>query len=205
MSNEKVSAILTWPTPKNKHNIQVFMGFCNFYRRFIQNFSAISKPIYVLTGNVPFSWSKECQKAFKTLKAQFQKSPMLQHFDPDKPAILETDASNFALGAILSQKTTDGKLHPVAFYARSLCKAEINYEIYDKELLSIVEAMKHWRTYLENSWHPTLVQTDHKNLEYFTSTKVLNQRQARWGETLARYNFRIKYIPGHNNKADGLS
>lgn len=205
MSKDKVKTILEWPTPKNKHDIQVFMGFCNFYRRFIKNFSGVSKPIYLLTGNTPFEWSTECQQAFDTLKAQFQESPLLQHFDPDRPAILETDASNFALGAILSQRTDDGKLHPVAFYARSLSKAEVNYEIYDKELLSIVEAMKHWRTYLENSKLPTLVQTDHKNLEYFTSTKVLNQRQARWGETLARYNFQIKYIPGHNNKADGLS
>lgn len=205
MSDDKLKAIQDWPTPKSKHDVQVFMGFCNFYRRFIEGFSRIAKPMYELTGSVPWNWTPRCQTAFDVLKQKFAEAPMLLHYDPSQPAFVETDASNYALGAILSQRDPGGKLHPVAYFARSLSKPELNYEIYDKELLGIVEAMKEWRTYLEGAEHPITVLTDHKNLEYFTTTKTLNQRQARWSELLSRYNFRIKYTPGHNNKADALS
>lgn len=205
MSEEKTKAIKEWPAPTSKHDIQVFMGFCNFYRRFIRNFSGMAKPLYNLTGDSKFEWTEECKTAFESIKRSFTEAPILQHFRPEMQSIVETDASNYALGAILSQRDEEGRLHPVAFFARSLSKAERNYEIYDKELLGIVEAMKHWRTQLEGSDQPVIINTDHKNLEYFTSTKVLNQPQARWSELLARYNFRIKYIAGHSNKADALS
>ena len=92
---------------------------------------------------------------------------------------METDASNFALVGVLLQRQPGEPLHPVAYFARAMTSAEQNYKIYDKELLDIVAALRHWRTYLEGSKNPFLVQTDHKNLEYFTSTKILNQRQAR--------------------------
>ena len=205
MAKDKVQAIKDWPTPKSKHDVQVFLGFCNFYRRFIENFSKLAKPLYLLTGNVSFNWSEQANDSFTSLKSKFQEAPLLCHFSPDKPTFVETDASNYALGAILSQTQSNGKTHPVAFFARSLSSAEQNYEIYDKEMLGIVEALKHWRTYLEESPKLTTIHTDHKNLEYFTTTKVLNQRQARWSELLSRYNFVIKYKQGHNNKADALS
>ena len=109
----------------------------------------------------------------------FTEAPILKHFDPNKEIIVETDASDFAIGAILSQEH-DGHLHPVAFMSRKMNEYEINYEIYDKEMLAIVAAFKDWRHYLEGSMHPIKVYTDHKNLEYFeTKQLILNRRQAR--------------------------
>jgi hypothetical protein len=117
--------------------------------------------------------------AFDELKRRFTTAPILRHFDPKKVCMVETDASDFALGAVLSQKGDDGRLHPVAFHSRKFTPAEINYEIHDKELLAIVDCFKVWRRYLEGAMHTVQVYSDHQNLEYFTTTKVLNRRQAR--------------------------
>jgi len=130
----------------------------------------------------------------------------LSHFDAQKPVIVETDASDFAIGAVLSQRDSEGRLHPVAFHSRKFQPAEINYEIHDKELLAVVDAFKHWRRYCEGAAHQIQVFSDHQNLEYFTTTKVLNRRQARWAQELAGIDFRIYYRPGtQNGKSDALS
>ena len=120
--------------------------------------------------------------------------------------LIETDASDFAIGAVLSQRDDEGRLHPIAFHSRKFQPAEINYEIHDKELLVIVDAFKHWRRYCEGAQHQIQVFLNHQNLEYFTTTKVLNQRQARWAQELAGVDFRIYYRPGsQNGKPDALS
>ena len=120
--------------------------------------------------------------------------------------IIETDASDFAIEAVLSQQNNENRLHPVAFHSRKFQPAEINYEIYDKELLAIVDVFKHWRRYCEGATHQIQVFSDHQNLEYFTTTKVLNRRQARWAQELAGIDFRIYYRPGtQNGKPDALS
>ena len=120
--------------------------------------------------------------------------------------IVGTDASDFALGAVLSQRDKEGHLHPVAFHSRKFQPAEINYEIHDKELLAIVDAFKHWRRYCQGASHQVQVLSGHHNLEYFTTTKVLNRRQARWAQELAGINFKIFYRPGsQNSKPDALS
>ena len=114
--------------------------------------------------------------------------------------------SDWALGAGLSQKTEDGKLHPVAFHSRKFNPAEVNYEIYDKEMLAIVEAFKVWRHLCEGAEHQVTVYIDHMNLQYFTTTKTLNRRQARWAELLANFDFKIVYYPGSKmGKLDALS
>jgi hypothetical protein len=136
----------------------------------------------------------------------FTSAPILIHPDPAKPFIVETDASNFALGAILSQFGIDGLLHPVAFYSRKLTNAEINYQVYDKELLAIITAFEQWKLYLVGAQHRVQVQTDHKNLLYFTTTRTLNRRQARWSIFLVDFDFEIQYQPGtRQGKADALS
>ncbi len=125
----------------------------------------------------------------------FTFAPILIHPDPANRFIVETDASDFALGAILSQFRIDGLLHPVAFYSRKLTIAEINYQVYDKELLAIIMAFEQWRPYLAEVQHWVQVLTDHKNLLYFTTTRTLNRRQARWSIFLADFDFEIQYQP----------
>ena len=138
---------------------------------------------------------------------RFVEAPILRHFDPSLQPIMETDASDFAIGAILSQRfPEDDKLHPTAFMSRKMQPAEINYEVHDKELLAIVAAFKEWKRYLEGAQHQVVIYTNHKNLEYFATTKTLNRRQARWAQELAAYDFKIVYRPGpQNGKADALS
>jgi hypothetical protein len=138
------------------------------------------------------------QIAFDTPKKYFTEAPILQHFEPVWPVVIETDASDFAIGIVLSQ-VIDGRVHPIADHSRKMDKAEINYEIHDKEMLTIVSMFKKWRRYLVGAAHPISVFTDHKNLEYFITRKILNRRQARWAQELAGYDFQIFYRPGSAN------
>jgi RNase H-like domain found in reverse transcriptase len=110
--------------------------------------------------------------------------------------IAETDASDYALTAILSLRTSDGELHSVAFHSRTFTSPELNYDVHDKELLAIFKAFQRWRHYLEGSADPIDVVTDHKNLEYFSTTKLLTRRQARWSEYLSQFNLVIRFRPG---------
>jgi hypothetical protein len=145
-------------------------------------------------------------RAFEKLKHCFTMAPILTHFDPNRECIVETDASDFALSGTLSQIAIDKKLQPNAFHSRKFTPAEINYEIHDKELLAIVDSFKAWRRYLEGSLHTVQVFTDHKHLEYFMTTKVLNRRQACWAQQLAGVDFKIYYRKGTSNgKPDALS
>lgn len=208
MSKEKVDCILNWQRPQSLKETQSFIGFANFYRRFIKGFSAIAQP---LTSSMKldaksWKWTPEMDVAFQRLKEAFTTAPILVHFDPSKVPIVETDASDFALGAVLSQKGDDNKLHPVAFHSRKLTKPEMNYEVHDKELLAVVDSFSRWRRYLEGAEHRIEVFSDHQNLAYFKTAKVLNRRQARWAQELAAYDFIIHYRPGEQNgKADVLS
>jgi RNase H-like domain found in reverse transcriptase len=177
MDVEKTAAISKWPIPANLRDVQSFLGFANFYRRFIISFSEIVLPLTRLTRkDTPFVWGEKQQHAFEALKAMFSEAPILIHFDPNNPIVVETDASDYAIAAIISQITpSNGDIHPIAFYSRGMAPAEMNYEIYDKELLAIFCAFKQWRNYLEGGSHVILVLSDHKNLEYFATTKQLTQ------------------------------
>ena len=123
--------------------------------------------------DAPWHWSPTCDKAFNLLKDSFTSAPILHHFDPMLPPIVETDASDYAIAGILSVRTNDGDVHPIAFYSCMLTGAELNYDTHDKELLAIFKAFKSWRHYLESPHHMIDVITDHKNLEYFGTTKTL--------------------------------
>ncbi|KAG5716608.1 hypothetical protein E4T56_gene16277 [Termitomyces sp. T112] len=153
------------------------------------------------------SFLGKCQGVFLLLKKAFTSAPVLHHFNPSLPIVLECDASDYAIAGILSQSNSEGKdLCPVAFYTRSMIPAELNYDIYDKELLAIVEAFRQWRAYLEGSPHCIQVYSDHNNLQYFTTTKQLSRRQARWSETLSEYDFTIHYRPRRlGTKPDALT
>ena len=175
MDDSKVSIIQEWPTPRHLKDVQAFLGFANFYRRFIHNYSRIATPLTQLTRkSVPWNWSLGCEQAFQELKKAFTQAPVLTHWNPDSPIVLETDASDSALAAILS--TYIGKeLHPIAFHSRAFNTTEQNYDIHDKELLAIFEAFKKWRHYLEGTPTPVGMITDHKNLIYFCDSKNLTR------------------------------
>jgi transposase InsO family protein len=209
MAQDKVKQVLEWEEPKNVKDVQSFLGFANFYRRFIEGFSRVCKPLtdQLKEGGKFCKWDSLCAQAFGELRRRFTEAPILRHFDPTLQAIMETDASDYAIGAILSQRfPDDDKIHPTAFLSKKMDSAQINYEVHDKELLAIVLAFKTWKRYLEGAKHQVLIYTDHKNLEYFSTTKILNRRQARWAQDLAEFDFKIIYRPGpQNGKADALS
>jgi len=194
MDLEKVSCVLDWQTPGNVTDIQCFLGFANFYRRFIRDYSKVVSPLTSLTKKeggkyVPFIWGPAQQKAFEDPKKAFTTALILCHFDYEREIVVETNASDYVSAGILSQYDDEGTLHLVAFYSKKHSAAECNYKIYDKELLSIVRAFEEWRPHLEGSSHPVQVLSDPKNLEYFMSTKLLNHRQARSSEFLSHFDF----------------
>ena len=203
----KIESIKDWPIPQTVKDVQSFLGLANYYRRFIKGFSQLAAPLTELTKkDKSFDWDHGCKDGFRTIKERLTSAPILAIFDPEKEALLETDASDFAIGACLTQKGDDGKIRPVAYYSRKQTQPELNYDIHDKELLAVVEAFKQWRVYLEGTKYPVQVFTDHKNLLYWTTTKELNRRQVRWSETLGAYSFKINHVRGtENGRADALS
>ncbi|KAK3549568.1 hypothetical protein QTP86_004972 [Hemibagrus guttatus] len=209
MDERKVTAIKDWPIPTSVKELQRFMGFANFYHRFIQGFSSITSPLTSLLRNKPksLSWTPAATQAFDALKTAFTTAPLLAHPDPDLPFVVEVDASTTGVGAVLSQlQGNPRKLHPCAFFSRKLNPAEVNYDIGNWELLAIKLTLEEWRPWLEGAKHPFMVLTDHKNLEYLRDAKRLNPRQARWALFFTRFNFTISYRPGSKNvKADALS
>ncbi|SOV05892.1 uncharacterized protein UDID_19059 [Ustilago sp. UG-2017a] len=200
MDPSKTEVITNWPVPKSVHDVQVFLGFCNFYRKFIPQYSRTAYPLTQLlhkeAQSTPFTWNCAAQHAFEQLRSSFSTDTILHHFDPTRPIIVETDASDFAVAAVLSQSFDQGARHPIAFFSKKLDLAQLNYPIFDKEMFAIVAAFKHWRQYLEGAKFQVQVLTDHRSLEYFTTTKQLNRRQARWSELLADFDFVIQYRPG---------
>jgi transposase InsO family protein len=204
---DKIAKVQEWPVPTSVKEVQSFHGFANYYRQFIRGFSKVAAPLTsLMSKSKEFIWTNEHQKAFDELKQLLMTTPVLALFDPDKPCTVETDASKYALGAVLSQPGKDGKLRPVAFHARKFIDAETRYPTGDQELLAIVDALKHWRYYLEGAKHPFTVFTDHANLRNFTTTKELNLRQLRWSDTLASFNFTVIHRSGKlNANADALS
>lgn len=207
MDPAKIQTIREWPAPTKVKEVQSFLGFCNFYRRFIKNYGGLAIPLTDLTKKeTEFRWTETEQKAFDKLKQCMLTEPILLIPDPDKPFEVETDASEFALGGQLGQRDAEGRLHPVAFYSKKLHGPELNYGIHDKELMAIIEAFKEWKHYLSGTTHEVKVYTDHKNLTSFTTSKELNKRQIRWYEFLCEFNFEIIYRKGsENGRADALS
>ena len=204
MDPVKTEALTSWPMPKKLKELQSFLGFCNFYRRFIKDYSQIAKPLNQLTGKEEWKWGAEQQTAFDTLRRVITERPVLAIPVDDEPYRVEADSSDFALGAVLSQRQND-KWHPVAYLSKSLTEAERNYEIYDKELLAIMTALAEWRHYLLTG-KEFEIWTDHQNLCYFRKAQKLNRRQARWVTELGEYNFTMHHKPGKTNiKADILS
>ncbi|KAK3543293.1 hypothetical protein QTP70_014045 [Hemibagrus guttatus] len=154
MDKGKITAVRDWPAPATVKELQRFLGFANFYRRFISNYSSIADPLTNLLRNKPKSllWSPAAEGAFNTLKRAFTTAPLLIH--PDKPFVVEVDASTTGVGAVLSQQQGNpSRLHPCAFFSHKLNPAEKNYDIGNRELLAIKLALEEWRHWLEGARH----------------------------------------------------
>jgi hypothetical protein len=170
----KVQVITDWPEPRKVKDIQSFLGFTNFYRCFIWSYSEITVPLTHLTHKgIPWEFNDQCCSAFQSLKDAFISALILSHWKPDALLIVETDASDYVLAAILSIIDTDREVHPVAFLSRTFSTTELNYDVHNKELLAIFEAFKAWQHYLKGAGTPIDIITDHKNLVYFLTTKLL--------------------------------
>ncbi|KAL1280048.1 hypothetical protein QQF64_014648 [Cirrhinus molitorella] len=179
MDDHKVQAVLKWPQPITLKDLQRFLGFANFYRRFIRGFSSVAAPLTAMVkkGNYRLTWTPSALEAFQDLKRRFTSAPILHHPDPNKEFIVEVDASS------------------------SGPKETMMWEIGNFKL-----ALEEWRHWLEGSRLPFTVLTDHRNLEYLRSAHRLNHRQARWALFFTRFDFTVTYRPGsQNTKADALS
>jgi hypothetical protein len=206
MDPEKVSAITAWETPKTVKGIWSFIGFANFYHQFIRNFSEVVAPLTKLTGKgAGFVWGIEQQVAFDKLKSAFTAAPALANFDPDLETVLECDASGWATGGVLSQYGKDKVLHAVGYFSQKHDAAQANYTIHDKELLAVMKCLAQWDAELKMVQKFTVI-TNHKNLEYFTTRRLVLERHVRWADTLSMYNLTFVYRPGKvNGRADAMS
>jgi RNase H-like domain found in reverse transcriptase len=154
MSDDKVKTIQEWPEPRKVKDIQSFLGFANFYQRFIYNYSNITVPLTQLTRKgIKWNFSEDCRRAFETLKKAFTTAPILTHWVPDALILLETEASDYALAAILSiVSPDDGQVHPIAFHSRTFTAPELNYDVHDKELLCHIPVTPYQTPDLR-TWH----------------------------------------------------
>ena len=174
MDPTKLDAIKNWTAPVNVKAVRSFIGFCNFYQKFIPGFSDLAKPLLSLMHkNAQWQWSVDHEIAFSKIKEVFLKQPILAFPDHTKPFFIMTDASLTASRGVLMQKDTNGDLHPCAYFSKVFAPAERNYDIYDCELLAVIHALSEWRQYLTGTNHPVTILTDHKNLMYFKKPQCL--------------------------------
>jgi RNase H-like domain found in reverse transcriptase/Reverse transcriptase (RNA-dependent DNA polymerase) len=168
MDTVKLGGIRDWPIPTTLKQTRSFLGFGNFYRKFISHYSKLARPLNnLMNKDKKFEWTTKCQKAFDTMKKQFMEEPVLLMPNQSKPFQIESDASKVATGTVLSQLDLNGDQHPVAFLSKTFSETKRKYEIYDRELLGIIRALKEWRHYIQGSGHTTIVYSNHKNLMYF--------------------------------------
>ncbi|GFW60783.1 retrovirus-related Pol polyprotein from transposon 412 [Trichonephila clavipes] len=201
---EKVSAVKNWKRPENLRELRSFLGLCTYYRKFVKGFSNIARPLHKLTeSKQKFQWTKECEDSFLQLKEALTSSPILIYPQPDKPFILDTDASNESVGAVLSQEI-DGQERVVVYWSKCLSKPERNYCVTRKELLAIVKAIEHFHHYLYGQ--KFLLRTDHASLTWLMNFRNTEGQVARWIQRLNEYYFDIRHRKGssHGN-ADALS
>jgi hypothetical protein len=203
---QKVKKILALEIPKSKRQIRALMGLISYYRRYVQNFAAVTKPLTDLIksgAHKRIIWTKDCADALRVVQQVLSSSPVLVLPDISRPFTVRTDASSFGIGAVLFQ-THNGDLHPVTCVSRKLLDRETRYSTIERECLAIVWALTKLSKYL---WGRKFdLETDHKPLVYLRSSQFKNSRITRWALALQEFHFEIKPLPGHVNMfADALS
>ena len=201
INSDKIKIIRDWKTSRCLKNVQAFLDFVNFYRRFILNYSRIVKSLIALirmnNKEIMFSWASNDFEArvFQQFKNVFIKKSILRHFDLDKKIWIETNVFDYVVAAVLFQKNENDVLHSVIYMFKQMSLAKCNYEIYDKKLLIIVKIFEKWHSKCVDISMKKLIKiiSDHQNLQIFMITKQLNRRQARWVEFLSKFNFQIAY------------
>ena len=203
-AQQKVEAILKFPTPKSAHDIRRLVGMGQYYRRFIPHYSQMVKPLTDLTRkDQPFVWGRDQQLAFEKVIQALSNEPVLNIYNPEQPCILHTDASKVGIGATLLQRDGDGTEHPIAYFSRQLDQAQKNYTASELECLAVVQATKHFDAYLGL---PFSIITDHRALQWLLSFKDPKSRLYRWAVHLSTYKFTIKHRAGAQmNHVDALS
>ncbi|XP_058864420.1 uncharacterized protein LOC131706752 [Acipenser ruthenus] len=201
---DKVTAVRDWPIPVNPRQVRSFLGLASYYRRFVQGFATIAAPLHrLLRKDEPFEWTPACQEAFASLQHALCQSPVLAPPDVRSPFLLDTDASNEGIGAVLSQPGPEGE-HVVAYFSRSLSKAERRYCVTRRELLAVVEGVRHFRHYLCGL--PFTIRTDHAALQWLLTFREPEGQVARWIEQLQAFQYRIQHRAGEKHaNADALS
>ena len=206
---EKVRAILDAPEPQNLTQLKSFIGICTFYSRFLANFSSYMEPLYrLLKKGVKFEWKEEQRESFNNFKKLFKNNRVLKLFAPDKPIVIETDASSVGIGAVLMQ-CTDNIWHPVTFASRTLNRSEINYSQIEKEALGVIYACEKFRQYVLGS--EFVLRNDHLPLrKLFASDNNVpmhcSARLQRWALRLSQFKYKFEYIKGKDNlNSDFLS
>ena len=204
VDEKKTEKVGKYPIPKSQTEVRSFLGLCNYYRRFVKNFSKLATPLnQILQKDTKFNWSQECEESFQALKHALVTAPMLKYPDMNAPFILSTDASGTALGYILGQKGPDGKEMVVAYGGRSLKPDERKFMVSEQECLAVVDGIKAYKEYLTKRF---TVITDHQALKWLNSVKDTSSRLGRWVLELQGYDFEIVHKPGkvHMN-ANALS
>ncbi len=200
----KVAAVRDWPPPTNISELRSFLGLASYYRRFVRDFATIASPLHQLTNKGRrFGWSEDCAAAFRQLKAALIHAPVLAYPDPNQPFLVDTDASNVGVGAVLSQRGEAGE-RVVAYYSCSLSRPERNYCVTRRELLAVVLAVRHFRPYLLGT--KFTLRTDHASLTWMLNFRQPEGQVARWLEILQEYDFEVHHRPGRQHaNADALS
>ena len=170
-----------------------WLGFGNFYRKFIWGFSHLAQPL--LKKDQPFTWTDAAQHLFDNMKKHFTEKPVMMP-DQTKSFQIECDALKWASGAVLTQLDINGDRHPCTFISRTFSLTEQNYEIYDWELLSVIWVLQEWHHYIQGSKHKMIIYSDHKNFTYFWTAQKLNHRQARWSLLLSEFDIKLIHLPG---------
>ena len=209
----KVEAVLEWPRPRTQTQLRSFLGFTNTFRSFVDGYARVATPLLQLTKKMGASksrrveWSDVAQRSFETLKAAICNSAVLAVADDNKPFVLNTDASDYAVGAVLSQLDDSGRLRPIGFVSEKLSDREYGWSPYEKELYAVIVALRHWSMWLMHARHPVTVNTDHASLRFLLEQPKLTAKQTRWFAFLSNFpELDIRYVrAGQNASADALS